>query len=92
MSRQANVVAAGALIAACSILCVLRPQPPWDVREGSFYVSGGTWTRSLRPWDVPKALRPEPRTVGNWTKAEASKNIEELQQKTGRGKSGVANA
>jgi hypothetical protein len=26
----------------------------------------------------------------NWTKAEASKKIEELQQKTGRGKSGVA--
>jgi hypothetical protein len=25
---------------------------------------------------------------GNWTKAEASKKIEELQQKTGRGKSG----
>ena len=27
----------------------------------------------------------------NWTKAEASKKIEELQQKTGRGKSGNAN-
>ena len=26
----------------------------------------------------------------NWTKAEASKKIEELQQKTGRGKSGAA--
>ena len=26
----------------------------------------------------------------NWTKAEASKRIEELQQKTGRGKSGAA--
>jgi hypothetical protein len=25
----------------------------------------------------------------NWTKAEASKKIEELQQKTGRGKSGT---
>src|SRR6266699_4280989 len=28
----------------------------------------------------------------NWTKAEASKKIEELQQKTGRGKSGTANS
>jgi hypothetical protein len=27
---------------------------------------------------------------GNWTKAEASKKIDELQQKTGRGKSGTA--
>ena len=27
----------------------------------------------------------------NWTKAEASKKIEELQQKTGRGKTGTAN-
>ena len=27
----------------------------------------------------------------NWTKAQASKKIEELQQKTGRGKSGAAN-
>jgi Protein of unknown function (DUF3072) len=28
----------------------------------------------------------------NWTKAEASKKIEELQQKTGRGKSGNSNS
>ena len=28
----------------------------------------------------------------NWTKAEASKKIEELQQKTGRGKSGTASS
>lgn len=28
----------------------------------------------------------------NWTKAEASKKIEELQQRTGRGKSGTANS
>jgi hypothetical protein len=28
----------------------------------------------------------------NWTKAEGSKKIEELQQKTGRGKSGAPNS
>src|SRR3954468_1633781 len=83
---------------SCDVYTMMNPDEPTPAMQNP-EKNPEDWSTGDEPMTGPQRsyLQTLCREAGeefneNWTKAEASKKIEELQQKTGRGKSGTANS